>query len=174
MGAFEVLHARVLGEGGSIRWGRRGEAFAMPEAETGGHSLISRDNQHLITGEQQQHQHQYQHQQQHQQDPAQITSDSPLWRLFLDSSCSSASVFLRQKKNIKGNLILEPATRKYLLSVLKSSYQVFLINFLIFARIFCHLSVDTLSKLDNCKICLTWENWMSLLMCHHHIDHNQK
>jgi len=67
----------------------------MPEAETGGHSLISRDNQHLITGEQQQHQHQYQHQQQHQQDPAQITSDSPLWRLFLDSSCSSASVFLR-------------------------------------------------------------------------------
>ena len=24
-----------------------------------------------------------------------ITSESPLWRLFLDSSCSSASVFLR-------------------------------------------------------------------------------
>jgi len=31
----------------------------------------------------------------HQHQEEQVTSDSPLWRLFLDSSCSSASVFLR-------------------------------------------------------------------------------
>ena len=32
---------------------------------------------------------------------------------------------------------------------------------------------DTQAKLDNCKISLTWESWMSLLMCHHSIDHNR-
>jgi len=52
----------------------------MPEAESGGHSLIMRgENQHQMRREQQD----------------QVSSDSPLWRQFLDSSCSSASVFLR-------------------------------------------------------------------------------
>jgi len=58
-----------------------GEAFAMPEAEAGGHSLVIRgDDQQQSTREPKE---------------AQVTSDSPLWRQFLDSSCSSASVFLR-------------------------------------------------------------------------------
>ena len=85
----------------------------MPEAEAGGHyslissrenqhllssdnqhvSISSRENQHLISGENQHVPISSRENQQH----AQITSDSPLWRLFLDSSCSSASVFLRQK-----------------------------------------------------------------------------
>jgi len=83
----------------------------MPEAEAGGHyslissrenqhllssdnqhvSISSRENQHLISGENQHVPISSRENQQH----AQITSDSPLWRLFLDSSCSSASVFLR-------------------------------------------------------------------------------
>lgn len=56
----------------------------MPEPEAGARSRISRagDNQHQIPG-------------QPQGLEEQVTSDSPLWRLFLDSSCSSASVFLR-------------------------------------------------------------------------------